>query len=306
MRAMTQRTDDLRGLRDAAEWHRLSSTEQDRLVAEVVERVGGGFKKGSAKTYDKKDPIRIASVIDSSTGIVFNVVPGGSFLMGLSDEEFEALQENDTKGDVEASGVDMRTLRPVHRVAVPPFLLARFPLLHAQCSELIALDDEDGRPEFEGRTRNIPIYLNQKEIGRVLKKTGYRLPSEAEREYACRAGTTSLFYFGNRLTRPLEKTACLVDYSSEDRNDKASNRYGLVGLGVADLCADTWHSNYKGAPEDAAPWSEKGPRVVRGGAAALYPWQNGEWLLLMSAMRVRLDHMYEGMSGVRFAISIED
>ncbi len=70
--------------------------------------------------------------------------------------------------------------------------------------------------------------------------------------------------------------------------DDASNDFGLVGLGVGELCADRFHPNYDGAPQDGRAWEPEieGPRVVRGGGAALSPWQSvGEWQMLLSAWR---------------------
>ena len=73
----------------------------------------------------------------------------------------------------------------------------------------------------------------------------------------------------------------------------------------SDICADPWHDNYEGAPSDGSPLlngnRSDGERVVRGGAAALYPWQGcGEWLNRLSAYRSSSDS-YEELINVRLA-----
>ena len=100
----------------------------------------------------------------------------------------------------------------------------------------------------------------------------FRLPTEAEWEYACRAGTTSAFAFG-------DVTSALGDYAwylgnsggrSHTVGGREANAWGLHDMhgNVLEWCEDPAHTNYVGAPEDGSVWSSGGgrTRIVRGGS----------------------------------------
>jgi formylglycine-generating enzyme required for sulfatase activity len=123
---------------------------------------------------------------------------------------------------------------------------------------------------------------------RLSKQTGreYRLPSEAEWEYACRAGTTTPFHFGETITTDLANYDGTRTYGSgpngqyrkqttEVGSFKVANAFGLYDMhgNVWEWCLDHWHENYNGAPADGSAWVTGGNasrRVLRGGS-----WNNG-------------------------------
>lgn len=118
---------------------------------------------------------------------------------------------------------------------------------------------------------------------RLSKRAGhtYRLPSEAQWEYACRAGTTTPFYCGETITTDMANYCGDHTYADEPRGvythrttdvgTYPPNPFGIYDLygNLWEWCLDTWHDNYVGARTDCAPWQHGGAqqyRVARGGS----------------------------------------
>jgi formylglycine-generating enzyme required for sulfatase activity len=120
--------------------------------------------------------------------------------------------------------------------------------------------------------------------GRISKRTGktYRLPSEAEWEYACRAGTTTPFHFGDTITSELVNYNGNYTYGSAPKGEYRrqtidvgsfpANAFGLYDMhgNVWEWCQYNWHKNYQGAPNDGTAWieddNENNYRLLRGGS----------------------------------------
>ncbi|MCC9706785.1 SUMF1/EgtB/PvdO family nonheme iron enzyme [Streptomyces sp. MNU76] len=219
------------------------------------------------------------------SGVVFREVPGGTFRMGLSDAELDTVRAIERAGgaedDLEVFFASAGRARPVREVRVEPFLIARHPLTVAQVRHWL--------PEYEDSFTNSTSTTARLEddLDDLLGKLPFRLPSEAEWEYAARAGTTTLTFRGD--AKP-DKDQVLDDFADEERTAAAENAFGLAAMGSTnELCADVWIPDFTAAPLDARPRTGDGPRVVRGGAGDLYPWQGcDEWLLLLSATRDEL------------------
>ncbi len=138
--------------------------------------------------------------------------PGGTFLMGTEDEEIERLVKK-------FNWEGFRRERPQHEVTVPPFFMGKYPITQAQWKAIASRTDlkvkQDldfkpayfkDRPDSDRRpVEQVNWYDAVEFCARLSKLTGreYRLPSEAEWEYACRAGTTTPFYFGETITGEL-------------------------------------------------------------------------------------------------------
>ena len=112
----------------------------------------------------------------------------------------------------------------------------------------------------------------------LAKETGqsYRLPSEAEWEYACRAGTTTRYSFGDAISDKNANYGSKVGKTTEVSSYPA-NPWGLYEMhgNVWEWVEDVWHGRYKGAPADGAAWTDgegkeaSGVRINRGGS-----WNN--------------------------------
>jgi formylglycine-generating enzyme required for sulfatase activity len=122
---------------------------------------------------------------------------------------------------------------------------------------------------------------------RLSRKTGrrYRLPSEAEWEYACRGGTTTRFHFGETITPTLVNYDGNYPFGSAPKGMVrqrptpvgamgVANAFGLYDMhgNVWEFCLDPWHGTYSGAPSNGSAWEQGGDltyRVIRGGG-----WHN--------------------------------
>lgn len=207
----------------------------------------------------------------------FVLIPPGVFLMGSDKNNYNE--------------------KPVHRVTISrPFLLGKYPVTIGQYLEFCQETDTHW-PEWlekgsrfhirEGIDRYYKAFVSGDEEDRwpvvgvswnnsvaycewLGKKHGitYWLPSEAEWEYACRAGTTG-DYAGK-----LEEMGWYDENSGGKTHpvgQKKPNGWGLHDMhgNVWEWCADVWHGNYKGAPTDGSAWMQgggRGHRVVRGGS----------------------------------------
>ena len=200
-------------------------------------------------------------------------IGGGSFLMGsLLGEGFD-----DEK--------------PQHQVNVPSFFMSKYPVTQAQWRSVAAMpkverDLKLAPAHFPGDSLPVECvswYDAVEFCARLSQKRGreYRLPSEAEWEYACRAGTTTAFHFGETITSALANYNGSRTYASEASGEWreqttrvgsfAANAFGLYDLhgNVFEWCADNWNENYEGAPSDGKAWlneKNKDYRPVRGGS----------------------------------------
>ncbi|MEA5602162.1 SUMF1/EgtB/PvdO family nonheme iron enzyme [Nostoc sp. UHCC 0252] len=208
-------------------------------------------------------------------GVVLEMVaiPGGKFLMGSPENEPERSYSES----------------PQHTVTVQPFFMGKFPVTQSQWAIVAALKkvNIDLNPEpsnFKGANRPVEQVSWDHAIefcARLSNKTGktYRLPSEAEWEYACRAGTTTPFYFGETITTDLANYNGDNIYNSGTKGEFRQqttdvgqfppNPFGLFDMhgNIWEWCQDAWHENYNGAPTDGSFWDhENNNRSLRGGS----------------------------------------
>jgi formylglycine-generating enzyme required for sulfatase activity len=301
-------------LLDLDAWNRASPRDQDRVIEAIA-----GFEVCRTHAYGPGAP-RIHTLRQRSTGLLFNAIPGGRYVMGLSAEEVRALRPRATELDDAHAVIDdyheveFAPMRPPHEVRVRPFLLARFPLTRGEAARLVELEEDDERAPLWGpASETAAIYLSRNERDALLERTSLRLPSESEWEWACRAGTRSLFYWGDHppATEAQERAALLRDFADPATCDARSNRFGVCGLQVGEYCSDTWHDSYAGAPSDGTPWIDGSSvdQVIRGiGPIMDAPdtWQGCAWPTFISAARgSTASDPWQSGAGVRPALSLD-
>jgi eukaryotic-like serine/threonine-protein kinase len=189
------------------------------------------------------------------------LVPNGNFLMGSPETE------------------GPNNERPQHQVTIAAFYIGKDEVTQGQYKALMGVNPS----EFVGD--NLPVenvtWKDAKEfcsrLSRLTRRK-YRLPSEAEWEYACRAGTNSIFAFGNSLSSKQANFDGRIPYNAPVgvyRKQTAPvgsyqpNAFGLYDMhgNVWEWCEDVYHKNYSGAPTDGTAWEESsGERVTRGGS----------------------------------------
>ncbi|MEI6369262.1 MAG: SUMF1/EgtB/PvdO family nonheme iron enzyme [Nostocales cyanobacterium ELA608] len=193
-------------------------------------------------------------------------IPGGTFWMGSPANEAE---RDSDEG-------------PQHQVTVPNFFMGKYPLTQAQYQAIIGHNPY----YFKGNNRPVEnvswddaVLFCQKLSQRTGKN--YRLPSEAEWEYACRAGTKTPFSFGDNITTDLVNYDGTYPYKSapkgkyrEQTTDVGTfppNAFGLYDMhgNVWEWCEDDWHENYIDAPTDGSAWNSQSgsnTKLLRGGS----------------------------------------
>jgi formylglycine-generating enzyme required for sulfatase activity len=185
-------------------------------------------------------------------------LPAGQFLMGSPDS------------DPDASDFE----KPQHQVQVNSFAIGKYPVTQAQYQAVMGTNPSFFKNNPQNPVENVNWNDAQAFCQKLSQITGktYRLPTEAEWEYACRAGTTTRYYFGDDANQ-------LGDYAWYKANSqqtthpvgqKKPNAWGLYDMSgnVWEWCEDDWHDNYIGAPKDGSAWltNDNDYQIVRGGS----------------------------------------
>ena len=214
-----------------------------------------------------KDPIKRGDKAfrdDLGNGIYMEMVriPPGRFALGSPPNEI-GRRENES---------------PISEVQVPAFYMAKFAVTQEQWVAMMGINPAMFRENLQAPVENVS-WLEAQDFCRKLAERSqhlYRLPSESEWEYACRAGTNMAYHFG-------DSPAQLADYAwfadnankrSHPVGQKVPNSWGLYEMhgGVWEWCEDVWHDNFNGAPADGSAWVRDGyssRRVRKGGS-----WSN--------------------------------
>jgi formylglycine-generating enzyme required for sulfatase activity len=200
------------------------------------------------------------------------VVPAGEFMMGSSADESDHYDNED----------------PLHRVTIArPLAVSKFEVTFEQWDACVAVGTCAQVPDSNmGRGTQPVINVSwdhaQRYVTWFSKMTGrsYRLLSEAEWEYAARAGTTTAYSWGDELGKNNANcNGCVSEWDS--RRTAPVGSFGPNQFGLYDMHGNVWewvedclHTNYEGAPDDGSAWIAQGDcnnRVIRGGSWVSYP-----------------------------------
>ena len=335
--AIRQRLEAERQAEEERRLAELQAQEQRRLVEEMFarERKQAEEKAVQERRQAETEPARPAwqqAILAAKSGKASQpvrdcpdcpemvVVPAGTFLMG--SPATEAGRSNDEG--------------PQHKVTFSrPFALGRYEVTFAEWDACVAAGGcNGGRLSVQvwgrgsdqgwGRGRRPVINVSWRDtqayVAWLSRATGkrYRLPSEAEWEYAARAGTTTPFSFGATITTDQANYNGNYTYGTGRKGEYRGrtvpvgslpvNPWGLYEMhgNVWEWVEDVWHDSYQGAPADGSVWTDLAgpdyfiPRVLRGGFWGDVPW------FLRSARRRGSEPVYSGdSSGFRVARTLE-
>ncbi len=243
-------------------------------------------------------------------------IPGGTFLMGTTDAGADQVKREYERSRTPAHGggrgytaedasKQSRWEVPQHTVRVPTFYMGKFEVTQAQWRVVSRLPkvnkdlvDEPSNFKFGNRFDSLPVRFKGDNLPvtqvswedaiefceRLSRATGrtYRLPTEAEWEYAARGGTTTAFYLGETITPELVNYDGNAPYGSAPKGTSRQrstpvgslaypNAFGLYDMAgnVLEWCMDYWHESYDVAPTDGSSWKTAGDTergVARGGS----------------------------------------
>lgn len=295
---------------------RRDSSEQNRVNAEVASNIPKplaappslrpyefeSIKFGVKGTIAEKSKGQAEYFEEELDGVKLLMVriPAGSVQMGTPDSmlaQITAEQQRYCTDDQcrTAAAAAVKAETPQRAAAVPAFLIGKFEVTQAQWRAVAGMNkvkrDLPADPsKFKDAQRPVDSVSWEDAVefcARLSQKTGrrYRLPTEAEWEYACRSETTTEFAFGEVIVaefinfdgnRPYGDGAKGIHSMSTrpvEWGRPVLNGFGLSGMhgNVMEWCQDHWHGSYDEAPADASAWTSRespasADRVVRGGA----------------------------------------
>jgi eukaryotic-like serine/threonine-protein kinase len=256
---------------------------------------------GFIKQHNRSTAQRFLEDLGNGLKLEMVAIPAGEFLMGAPTTEIGS--EDDE--------------RPQHLVKIPSFYIGRYPITQKQYEKIMGHNPS----RFKGANfpvENLSWYDAQVFCQNLMEHTkkNYRLPGEAEWEYACRAKTTTPFNFGETISTEV------ANYDGRDYPyglvPKSGSRVSLTAVGsfppnnfglhdmhgnIWEWCADAWHDDYIAAPIDGSVWQkavEDYARILRGGS-----WCDFPAFMRSSSRRVCDSKDQENSNGLRVVLSNE-
>jgi len=200
--------------------------------------------------------------LGNGIGLEMVAIPGGKFMMGTESREIERLVKKYNREYFKEE-------KPQHEVTVQAFWMGKYSITQAQYQEVMGKNPSSSKGD-ERPVEQVSWQDAVKFCQRLSKQTRkeYRLPTEAEWEYACRAGTTTAFHFGETVTSNLANYCSNDAYVNEKKGEYRGrtipvgsfppNVFSLYDMhgNVWEWCEDDWHGSYHNAPKDGTAWLE--------------------------------------------------
>lgn len=203
--------------------------------------------------FDRKNAAK-SLYVHKATGMEFILLTGGIFTMGNDDNKNE---------------------QPAHQVRIMPFLMSKYPCTQSTWKKVMKTTPWKNKGNIQSGPNYPAVYITWNDAQEFCKKTKLQLPTEAQWEYACRAGSEAKYCFGDK-DEDLQYYAWYQNNISGQRRpqkvgQKKPNAFGLYDMhgNICELCQDTWHADYQDAPTDGRAWVSKKngtQRVYRGGS----------------------------------------
>jgi formylglycine-generating enzyme required for sulfatase activity len=279
------------------EAERIRLEEEARLVEEQRQRESEENRKGKLFTFEtvyvndrgkidrreQKEARCLSFDLGNGVPLEMVYVPEGSFLMGTpeKEEDDDDYDNDDDDYDNDDDDCDNYQEQPQHEVTLQAFHMGKYQVTQRQYQAVMGNNPstfvEDDLP-VENVSWNDAMEFCQRLSEKIGQK--FTLPSEAQWEYACRAGTTTPFYFGRTLRAKLANYDATETYGNGSTGEYREqttdvgifppNAFGLYDMhgNVEEWCQDEWHDDYNGAPIDGSAWLDGSScdYVVRGGS----------------------------------------
>lgn len=259
-------------LSDRKAWARADAETLDLVIARVSASIAKDFDYIETRLYKCGGKShRIANFRHKETQIQFALIPGGSYLMGREKKDSPFPKVKADSNEVFDNSWDRAVITiPVQKVRIAAFLMGRYELRRGIWMRAHGHGDKS--------YPNHPMTLvSWKDVKNWLKGVGggLRLPSESEWEYACRGGTQTRYYWGDKY----DKKYALMNVGGAQQNfrevtylESGCNAFGLVNMlgNVAEWCEDLFAVNYKAHSRTERPFLKHGgglsiiKRVARG------------------------------------------
>lgn len=297
-------------------WLKLEKTQKELILDWLIEELAPSFKFQGWQAYSSSsERLPIAVFSHKASSMLFHLIPGGQYDMGSSEKEllahrrfgFDYMLKRAIKKDPKLKNPSVippliLNEAPKHSVRVKAFFLAEHECTREEWARLTSTEIKTPQKDIFPRAR-----ISWNEIKNSLAKINgpFRLPTEAEWEFACRATTKTRFYWGDEEDRT--HVWCYKNSKKSShpftKHRKQRNRFGLIDMlgNMAEWCEDSYIKHYKDGPytEEARVVEGGEFKVVRGGS-----WKQGLGICRSSRRVGRSQDLKSGLIGVRLAFSL--